>query len=70
MYDVELDEMIHDLCEVLHDVEWWQSSDISEDDYRKTAKKFKDKWLGKRDEQYKDALIKCLDETKRKIGNL
>ena len=45
MYDAELDEMMEDLVEVLHDVEWWQSGDICEDGYRKTVKKFKDKWF-------------------------
>ena len=45
MYDAELDEMMKDLVEVLHDVEWWQSADISEENYRKTVKEFKDKWF-------------------------
>lgn len=31
MYDEELNEMMKDLVEVLHDVEWWQSCDIGED---------------------------------------
>lgn len=45
MYDEELNEMMKDLVEVLHDVEWWQSCDIGEDSYRKTVKAFKDKWF-------------------------
>ena len=45
MHDIEMDDLIKDLCEVLHDLEWWQSGDISEDGYRKTLKKFKDKWF-------------------------
>ena len=27
MYDPEMDDMIKDLCKVLHDLEWWQSAD-------------------------------------------
>lgn len=45
MHDAEMDELITDLCKVLHDLEWWQSDDISEDDYRNTLAKFKDKWF-------------------------
>ena len=45
MQDADLDEMMKDLCVVLHDLEWWQSCDISEESYRKSAKAFKQKWL-------------------------
>lgn len=45
MFDLELDEMMKDLVKVLHDVEWWQSGDIDEKDYRKTVDKFKKKWF-------------------------
>lgn len=46
MYDRELNSMMHDLIQVLHDVEWWQSDDIGEEQYRDTVKKFKQKWFG------------------------
>lgn len=45
MYDSELDEMMKDLVDVLHDVEWWRSGDSSEEKYRETVKKFKKKWF-------------------------
>lgn len=45
MYDVEMNDMIEDLCEVLHDLEWWQSDDMSEEQYRETLEKFKAKWF-------------------------
>lgn len=48
MYDLELDEMMKDLVKVLHDVEWWQSGDIDEEDYRKTVDGFKKKWFKRR----------------------
>lgn len=54
MYDSELNEMITDLCGVLHDLEWWQSGDIGEERYRKTAAEFKKKWFeGDRQERLK-----------------
>lgn len=45
MYDAEMNDMIRDLAEVLHDLEWWQSDDSSEDQYRQTLAKFKEKWF-------------------------
>lgn len=45
MYDAEMNDLIKDLCEVLHDLEWQQSGDISEDRYRNTLTKFKAKWF-------------------------
>ena len=45
MYDAEMDDMMADLVDVLHDLEWWRSSDYGEDDYRKSVKVFKDKWV-------------------------
>jgi len=50
MYDIELDDMMKDLVQVLYGLEWWQSSDWSEDQYRKVANKFKAKWFGDRNE--------------------
>lgn len=45
MFDPEMDELITDLSEVLHDLEWWQSGDISETKYRTTVFNFKRKWF-------------------------
>jgi hypothetical protein len=54
MYDAEMNDMIRDLCKVLHDLEWWQSGDISEKEYRVTLSKFKQKWFhGDREERLK-----------------
>lgn len=54
MYDAEMDDMIKDLCEVLHDLEWWKSCDSSEEKYRATLAKFKAKWFkGNRQERLK-----------------
>lgn len=45
MYDAEMNDLIRDLSEVLHDLEWWQSGDCSEEEYRETLAKFKAKWF-------------------------
>ena len=54
MYDAEMEDLIEDFCGVLHDLEWWQSGDSSEDHYRNTLMKFKAKWFkGDRKERLK-----------------
>lgn len=68
MYDAELDEMMKDLVEVLHDVEWWQSSDIGEDDYRKTVNAFKAKWFNAdRGERLKPIIDRKINEVKKEL---
>lgn len=54
MCDAELDDMIKDLCNLLHDLEWWQSSDVREETYRESVRRFKAKWFkGNREERLK-----------------
>ena len=64
MYDVELNEMMMDLSKVLHDLEWWQSGDIGEEEYRKTVAGFKKKWF-KRTKTNVKALIESEFENKK-----
>ena len=45
MYDAEMNAMIKDLAEVLHDLEWWRSGDSSEEQYRTTLARFKTMWF-------------------------
>ena len=45
MHDAELNDMVKDFIKVLHDLEWWQSGDCSEEEYRETVNGFKKKWF-------------------------
>lgn len=68
MFDAELNELIGDLCDVLHDVEWWQSGDMSEEEYRYTVKKFKAKWLhGDREVRLKGYIDAQVGQVKRAL---
>lgn len=67
MHDKELDSMITDLIEVLHDLEWWQSADTSEAKYRKSCKDFKAKWFGSRDERLKEIVAASCDDLKAEL---
>lgn len=45
MYDEELNDLVKDVAELAHDLEWWTSSDISKEGYLETVSKFKKKWF-------------------------
>lgn len=44
--DAELSDLLWDAAHVLHEQEWWESCDISEDAYREALAEFKAKWFG------------------------
>lgn len=46
MRDPELNELIHDICGLAHDLEWEDSGDYGEGAYQETVRKFKKKWFG------------------------
>lgn len=71
MYDDEMNDLVHDLVEVLHDVEWWQSADISEKEYRNTVTKFKKKWLiGDRNQRLKGYIDKQIGIMRNQLYDL
>lgn len=54
MEDAELEELLKDFAELLHDLEWYKSGDYDDEEYRKTVQKFKAKWFkGDRAERLK-----------------
>jgi hypothetical protein len=69
MYDAEMNALIKDLVTVLKAVEWWQSGDTSEADYREEVAKFKKKWLKSR-RLKGDGMKNLMDELSEKIMNM
>ena len=49
MHDKELSELLYDVTCLLHALEWYESSDIGEDSYKKYVNQFKAKWLNRSD---------------------
>ena len=65
MYDAELDDLMADISKLAHEVEWWDSGDTNEEQYRKAVKKFKKKWFGTdRNERLKGYIDEKLAELK------
>lgn len=67
MYDTELNEMMKDLVEVLHDLEWWTSGDIGEEQYRETVTKFKSKWFKRRKFDIEELVNEVFENKKQEL---
>lgn len=71
MHDAEMNDMIEDLCGLLHALEWWQSSDTSEETYRKCLSEFKAKWFnGNREERLKNYIDEQTNLVKAELYKL
>ena len=67
MFDRQLDEMMKDLVKVLHDLEWWKSSDTGEDTYRRAVTEFKKKWFKQRKIDVQKQIESEFERTKDKL---
>lgn len=71
MHDIELDEMMSDLATLLHDLEWWQSGDYSEEDYRETVRRFKARWFNSNCcERLKPIIERKIEATRIELLNI
>lgn len=71
MEDRELDDLMKDIVTLAHDLEWYHSADTSRDDYRKSVRKFKDKWFKQsREERLKKYIEESIQEIKEELLNM
>lgn len=70
--DKEIKEMMQDLAELMHDLEWWKSCDYSKGQYDESLANFKNKWFGSgnRDERLLKYIDESLDEIKTELHSL
>lgn len=71
MEDRELDDLMKDIVTLAHDLEWYHSADTNRDDYRKSVRKFKDKWFKQsREERLKKYIEESIQEIKEELFNM
>ena len=71
MHDAELNDLMSDIVELAHDLEWYESADYSEKDYIETVDKFKAKWFkGDRTERLKGYIDKAIENVREDLYNL
>lgn len=68
MEDMELNDLMKDVAELAHALEWYLSCDRSRDDYIETVKNFKKKWFNTdRNERLKNYIDKEISDTKDRL---
>lgn len=68
MEDPELNDLMKDIVELAHSLEWYLSCDTSRDTYMRDVKSFKEKWFkAKRQQRLKTYIDKELSNTKEKL---
>ena len=66
--DKEISELVWDILELIHDFDWYDSGDTSEEKYLKAKKKFKDKWLtGDREVRIKEIVDETIEDAKAEL---
>lgn len=71
MKDPELNDLMEDISKLAHDLEWYDSSDISEDRYKETVRLFKEKWFNSsREERLKKYIDDVLEKQKSELYSM
>lgn len=67
MEDTELNELLLDFKDLLHELEWYKSGDTSQEDYERFVKYFKDRWIRgeDRDGRFLNYVEECLTNLKK-----
>lgn len=71
MHDRELDDLMQDVANLAHDLEWYDSCDTSAEDYRKSVRAFKKKWLmGNREERLLEYIDSAVDRLRAELREM
>lgn len=67
-FDKQISELVWDVFVLMHSVDWYDSGDTGEEDYREDVRFFKKKWFGKTPEEFaKWEIEKSLAEAKEEL---
>ena len=71
MRDAELNDLVQDVANLAHDLEWADSCDISYEDYKTSIHKFKEKWFeSDRHQRLKNYIDSEIEKTKKSLYEL
>lgn len=71
MKDAELNDLIKDIKDLAHDLDWCDSGDITKERYFESVRKFKQKWFhGNREERLKGFIDDAINDVKRHLYTL
>lgn len=70
-FDVEICELLHDLADLYHDLEWWQSGDYSKEQFDEAIEDFKDRWFkGSREIRLRGYVDEAIEKLRIDLYNL
>lgn len=70
MEDIELNDLIKDIANLTHDLEWYLSGDTEESTYKEAVHKFKQKWFKQsRQNRLKEYVDVSLNKLKEELYN-
>lgn len=68
VHDKEIKELLNDLSELMHDLEWYESGDYGKDTYLMSLAEFKKKWFkADRSERLKSYIDEFLKDVKEEL---
>lgn len=71
MHDKELDDLMRDIAQLTHDLEWYDSGDYGIEDYQKSIKNFKEKWFEQnREERLKGYIDEAVDDLREELHSM
>ena len=71
MHDAELNDLMRDIAQLAHDVEWYDSCDYGDETYKECVDKFKAKWFkGDRTERLKGYVDKAVEDVRQELYKL
>ena len=65
--DREISELIWDVFDLIHDFDWYASSDTCEETYLKSKAAFKRKWLKNDSERVQMVIDNAIDEVRQEL---
>lgn len=71
MQDAELNDLMKDIAELAHSLEWYLSCDTGEDTYKEKVSEFKKKWFGSdREDRLKGYIDESLDKLRKDLYDM
>ena len=70
MEDDEVSELVWDVLNLIHDLDYYQSGDTCRETYIESKKEFKKKWFGNRDERLEKIVDKKIDQLREEVKEM
>ena len=70
MEDDEISELVWDVLNLIHDLDYYQSGDTCRETYIESKKEFKKKWFGNRSERLEQIVDKKIEQLREEVKEM